>query len=130
MTAHIAVSIADKYLLALGNTYRPNLIVLAATSILLGAKTEEHCTPCFEIMVDIVNSKQNLRITEDQLKDMEKQILFKLEFDVQWAGPLPFLERYLHNLDLNESREVAARARNFCNKSLLDQNICLKMRPS
>jgi hypothetical protein len=39
-TAHLAVSIADRYLSSLGKAKYPDLVHLAATSILIAAKLE------------------------------------------------------------------------------------------
>jgi hypothetical protein len=45
------VSIADRYLNALGDERHPNLILLATTSLLMAAKLEEHLKPSFKRMI-------------------------------------------------------------------------------
>ena len=43
-------------------------------------------------MIQILQGSHN--VTKESLIALEKHILETLEFDLQWAGPIPFIERY------------------------------------
>jgi hypothetical protein len=51
------VSIADRYLFALGDENYPNLILLATISLLMAAKLDEHLKPNFKRMSGLIEEK-------------------------------------------------------------------------
>ena len=106
LAAFIAVSIADRYLRVLDEAEYPNLSVLAVISVLLSAKLEQHIKPNFKRMVNMLESGKNKMITKSNLISLENQILSKLQFDLQWAGPLPFMERYLRLLKVHNFERI------------------------
>ena len=74
-------------------------------------------------------------VTKEELIELEESIIRTLDFDLQYAGPLQFLERYqrVYNLDqVKRDKEAYALdylARSFC-RSLLRCKGWLTLKPS
>ena len=66
---------------------------------------------------------------------MEESVIGMLDFDLQYIGPMPFLERFqrIYNLDLVKREQEAFAldylARNFC-RSMLRSRQYLNFKPS
>lgn len=108
-TLHLAISIADRYLndLAAEDSYPP-LVQLATISLLMAAKLEQPLQPSVDKMVKLVFEGQNggkgwplvggslsRQAYKTQISLLEVKIFFKRNFELQWAGPIPFAERYM-----------------------------------
>ena len=57
-TAYSAVTIADRYLNALGAEKYPDLICLATASTVLAAKIKMHTRPSLKMMLKLFNKEQ------------------------------------------------------------------------
>ena len=95
-TLFLAASIADRYLvnLAVKRASAPCLIRLAIVSILMAAKLEQPIQPSFNRMVKLVAEQWDVKLTREDLLDLEESIIRTLDFDLRSVGPLLFLERY------------------------------------
>lgn len=86
-------------------------------------------------MCRLVKQKWDVVVTRDQLVALEEKVIKALDFELHYAGPLPFLERYLriYNLDLywsdREAYVLSRLARTFC-RVLLRSHTYLNLRPS
>ena len=86
-------------------------------------------------MVRLVASEWSTQVTKQELFDLEESIIRMLDFDLHYAGPIPFLERFqrIYNLDQTKrDREAFALnylARNFC-RSMLRSRHYLNLKPS
>lgn len=92
----MASSIADRYLaiiLTQGKS-APNLFALGATVMLMAAKVEQPISPSFNRMLALLPQSEQRRVTKQDLINLEEQILLALQFQVHYAGPVPFLERF------------------------------------
>jgi hypothetical protein len=81
-------------------------------------------------MIDLVEREYKMTLSKFGLEKLENKILVALKFDVQWAGPLPFLERYLRLLKLHSLKQLEQLASEICLLSLFNTDICLKVKPS
>lgn len=77
-TLHLAVSIIDRYLAALGTSPAPNLLHLATAAILMGAKLEQPISPSFNRMISLLPESQRGQITKQDLVNLEHKILCTL----------------------------------------------------
>jgi hypothetical protein len=52
-------------------------------------------------MIRLAASDWNVEITKEELVELEGLIIRMLDFDLQFTGPIPFLERFqrIYNLD-------------------------------
>lgn len=102
-TLHLAVSIADRYLslLAGRGATCPNLVQLATISVLLAAKLEQPISPSFNRMINLLSDEHKKCVSKSNLISLERRMLTDMEFSMHWAGPIPFLERYLRLLELD-----------------------------
>jgi len=128
---HLAVSLADRYLAALSLynfTPKVNLVAIGTISILLAAKLEQPISPSFSRMITLLPHNSN--ITRDDLVALEKHILETLDFNLQWAGPIPFIERFAKLFSVEASTQVNTLFQHFCGISALQSSICLEFKPS
>lgn len=95
-TFYYAVSIADRYLakLASQGATSPDIVCLSVVSLLISAKMNEALGPNFGNMVILINQQNPNRISAQDLRDMEIDILQALDFDLQSVTALDFLERF------------------------------------
>ena len=102
-TLYLALSLCDRYLvnLAIANETAPSLITLAVTATLMAAKLEEPLQPNYSRMVRLVKSQWDVPMTKLELVNLEERIIKSLDFELHFAGPVPFLERYLRVFDLD-----------------------------
>ena len=103
-TLFVACSIADRLLASYmkKDQKEPNLVHLATISVLLAAKLEQPMFPSFERMINLIPHHQRQGMTNKTLVKLEEVILKELGFNMHYAGPLPFLERYLRIFGLEE----------------------------
>lgn len=96
LTLHICVGISDRYLnlISKKGEQAPLLSHLVVTSLLMAAKLNEPCTPNFANIVNMINGWQKDHMTIQDLVSLEEKIIKALEFDLTWATPLHFLERF------------------------------------
>lgn len=52
-------------------------------------------------MVRIVDQKWHVTVAKKDILDLEYDLICKLDYDLHFAGPIPFLERYLRIFDLD-----------------------------
>ena len=45
-------------------------------------------------------------MTKSELIRLEKKIIEAVEFDLQWAGPIPFAERYVKLVGVEDHKQV------------------------
>jgi len=45
-------------------------------------------------------------VTKSELIRLEKKIIEAVEFDLQWAGPIPFAERYVKLVGVEDHKQV------------------------
>lgn len=95
-TLYLATSLADRYLamLTLLQQESPCLIKLAFVCVLIAAKFEEPLQPSFNRMVRLIKSQYNFDITKEELIQLEGQIVRVLDWDLHFATPCFFLERF------------------------------------
>jgi hypothetical protein len=74
-TAHLAVSVADRYLSAIGLGPYPDLVHLAAISILIAAKVEQPMSPSFNRMIDLLPGSYKMTTHKRDLIRLELSIL-------------------------------------------------------
>ena len=103
-TLFVATSITDRYLASCmeKDVKEPNLVHLATISMLLAAKLEQPMFPSFERMINLIPHHQQQGMTNKTLVKLEETILKELEFKMHYAGPLPFLERFLRLFGLED----------------------------
>ena len=102
-TLYLAVRIADRYITStiFLSQRMPSLIELAATSLLIAAKLEENVAPNFANMSTLLEEEHKLVIKKQKFVDLEESIVRRLNFDLQSATPVAFLERFLRILGLD-----------------------------
>lgn len=61
---------------------------------------------------------------------LERVILETLQFSVQWAGPTPYLDRYVRVMGLEHEPLVIRVARELCRSMTTDCKLFLTLRPS
>ena len=95
-TLHLATSVADRYLASLAKAGKetPNLIHLATISVLLGAKLEQPMSPSFLRMINLLPKEQRETTTKNILTRLEEKIIKELKFEMHYAGPIPFVQRF------------------------------------
>ena len=101
----------------------------------MAAKLEEPLQPNYDRMVRLVKNKFEISLEKRDLLFLEEGIIKSLDFDLRYAGPIPFLERYLRifNLDLSandqEAFTISYLAHSFF-KMIIRSPIYLSMKPS
>lgn len=121
-TLHLAGSIADRYLasLSLKNQEVPDSVTLATICLLLAAKLEQPMSPSFQRMVNLLPEETRAAVTKQRLVAMEESIIKELNFQMHYAGPIPYLCRFqrIFNVDLEKgdtgAKQVGFAARQFC----------------
>ena len=70
-------------------------------------------------MIRIVDQKWHVQVEKKDILDLEFNLITELDFDLQFAGPVPFLERYLRifNLDMMKTKAAVTSIR-FLSESL------------
>ena len=136
-TLYLAVSICDRYLVNLQILGRPvpEFILVAVVAILIAAKIEQPSMPSFHKMIKLVNESWSARIKYDDLVDLEADIIKTLDFSLQSASPILFLERYLRIFNYDRAKKddaalmISVLAYSFCKVALRSQ-FYLSMKPS
>ena len=95
-TLYLACSLADRYLAALTLIEHPSpcLIRLGFVCILMAAKLEEPIQPSFNRMVRLVQQQWNFTTTKEELIEIESSVIYLLDCNLLFQGPVFFLERY------------------------------------
>lgn len=60
-------------------------------------------------MIALLQEHHDTILRKQDMKDLEEAVLRALDFSLQHASPLPFLERYLRVFGLDVGREIATR---------------------
>lgn len=102
----MAASLCDRYLSHLANNgaKAPCLIKLAIVTTLMSAKLEQPIQPSYNKMIRIVEQKWHVIVDKKDILDLEYDLVWKLDYDLHFAGPIPFLERYLRIFDLESQK--------------------------
>ena len=134
-TMFLACSIADRFLASYmrRDVKEPNLVHLATIALLLAAKLEQPMFPSFERMINLIPTHQRQGMTQHTLVMLEEVILKELAFNMHYAGPLPFLERFLRLLGLAESESPGKLINMAARQFLATSQRCeefLKFKPS
>ena len=102
-TLHLAGSIADRYLASLSskNNEVPETVLLATICLLLAAKLEQPMSPSFQRMINLLPEETRSAVTKQRLVEMEETIIKELNFQMHYAGPIPYLSRFqrIYNID-------------------------------
>jgi hypothetical protein len=61
---------------------------------------------------------------------LEKNILETLDFNLQWAGPIPFIDRFSKLFLVQASSPVKTLCYLFCKLAAHSCTLCLESRPS
>ena len=78
-------------------------MTLGAASILMAAKLNETPSPCLELITDVIVFKQKKRSWRDEIVHMEGLIIRELCFELDFASPLLFLDRFFRIFNLMEN---------------------------
>ena len=81
-------------------------------------------------MISLLPPEFKSSTTKKQLAALERVILETLQFSVQWAGPTPYLDRYVRLLGLEHEPLVIRVARELCRSMTTDCQLFLTLRPS
>ena len=102
-TLFIAVGLADRYLINIlvQEIDAPCLVDLAVTCLLVAAKLNQHLRPKFDLMNDLLESFYDISVEKQDFIRLEKDLLIKLNFDLQFSTPISFLERFERLFDLD-----------------------------
>lgn len=130
-TLFTAVYIFDEFLTAIGykNFQRESLCLLAVTSLLLAAKTDEAIHPNFYRMIKLLTNQERKRVSNTNVCQMEVEILSILGFDMNFPNPIQAMERYLRLLDFDIKPVVNEMAFQL-SKFVLNDSKFLDYRPS
>ena len=71
------------------------------TCLLLAAKLEEHVSPSYDRMKHIVKNLHNLSIKKIEMRDLEAQIIKRLDFGLRDVYSIQFLERFVRLLGVD-----------------------------
>lgn len=85
----MTVNIIDRYF-SLNHIQKRDVQLVGFAAMLIATKYEEIYPP---LLQDFVHISDGL-YTAEQILDMEKAILFDLDFDIQLTSPFRFLERF------------------------------------
>ena len=81
-------------------------------------------------MITLLPEEQRDKVKKKDLIDLEFQIVTDLEFDLQWAGPIPFAERYVKLLQVNDHNQILYLATQFCKFAAHRSELNLAHKPS
>ena len=81
-------------------------------------------------MIEQLPEKYRSVVTKKELIDLEFFIVSTLQFDVQWAGPLISLERYLHVLGMSNQPKLLQICKEICRFAAYKAEIQLRFKPS
>ena len=81
-------------------------------------------------MINLLPESYRLSVSRADLIGLERNILMTLQYSVQWAGPIPFVDRYLRLLGLQECSQVAFMAKQFCKHTAKSADLCMGVSPS
>ena len=85
-------------------------------------------------MIALLQENHDTKIEKQAIKDLEEAVLRSLDFSLQCASPVPFLDRYLRIFSLDVGRDDTSQylrklARNYCKYMQRDSRF-LDFRPS
>lgn len=110
-TLHLAGSIADRYLASLAskNQEAPDFIALSTICLLLAAKLEQPMSPSFLRMINLLPEEQRAKINKQKLVVLEETIIKELNFQMHFAGPIPYLNRFsrFYGIDVEKGNQGA-----------------------
>ena len=115
----------------------PDLVTLAATSLLMAAKIEEPIEPSFNRLIKTLKQVHGVDLKKKSLLDMEEQMIRVLDFNLRKASPILFLERFLRLFGLDKMTNnkaikvthVILLASQYC-RFMQHESCFLKFRPS
>jgi len=73
----------------------PSWVHVGTICVLMAAKLQQPVSPSFNKMIDQLPDDKKKLVRKSELINLEYFIVSTLQFDLQWAGPLVTLERYL-----------------------------------
>jgi len=87
----------DRFLaqLSVENKVSPNHTSLACVSLLIAAKLEEPISPSFKKMIKLLPIDLQAETTKPELLKLEKFVITTLQFNLQWVGPLVYIDRLI-----------------------------------
>ena len=133
-TFYVAVSIMDRYFNKLINVFgyqnTPNWVQMAAVCVLMAAKLNQPVSPSFNRMIEQIPEDKRQAVSKSALIQLEFKIVTALEFELQWAGPMVTLERYLYLLGFHKNTQVYYVAREVSKYVAHKADLCLTLRPS
>lgn len=89
-TLFIAVGLVDRYLIniLILEIDAPCLVDLAVTCLMVAAKLNQHLRPKFDVTNDLLKSLYDISVDKQEFIRLEKDLLVKLNFDLQFASPI------------------------------------------
>lgn len=69
-------------------------MALGTICLLLAAKLEQPMSPSFLRMISLLPDENKVNVTKDKLVALEEQIIKELKFEMHYAGPIPYLNRF------------------------------------
>jgi len=76
-------------------------------------------------MISLLQDGCGNLITREGLIVLEEHILMTLEFELQWAGPIPFIERFSKLFDLQRTSQIQTLCNFFSQVAALSSDLCL-----
>jgi len=112
----------DRYLYKIGykNFPREKICQLAVISLLLAAKLEQPIQPSFNRMINLLSDSEKKHMTKDSLVDLECKIIFELNFDFNFPGPMESVERYLRIMEYDHKKIVYDMSYQICKFALTE----------
>jgi hypothetical protein len=80
-------------------------------------------------MISLLTMEEQRIVSKEILIDLEAHILIKLGFDLNFPGPMQFVERYLRVLKVQNEPQVYNNAYAICKMCLIDARF-LEYKPS
>ena len=132
-TCFLAVNIADRFLgvIATKRMQTPPYLLLAVTVTVLAAKITESSVPCYDLTVSLLPDFLQQKVTKDQFRILEGNILTLLEFSLHYNCPMLFMSRYARvlGLDSGDYGTIRTWATKLC-LLLQRETVYLEIKPS
>ena len=103
-TLFVTVGIIDKTLINWPNFKKNDLQCLGVTALHIAGKYEEIYPPDLKTILDVIDNA----VRHEQVCNMEKEILERLDFDLVWPSILRFQQRYACIANFNLEQQMVA----------------------
>lgn len=79
------------------------MVTLGTASMFMAAKLNESPSPCLDLITEVIVFKNKKDSWRDEVITMEESIIKELCFDLDFTGPLFFLDRFFRLFNLTET---------------------------